>query len=783
MKYNLFNKQTIGISIILTIVWIIFAAIIISSQVHSLTQKKYLDVSISMKEQLQSLIDEKKESLEILSLSIASHFNVNESFVEKGFDLSKLPKISQTLRSKTELNNVWFQVLSTKGVSLYRSWTDKHGDDVSKLRPEVASMISEPKALNVMSVGKFDLTFKSMVPIFHNNDFIGILESLAKFNSVSSKMRAKNLDIIIIVDKKYTPQIKTPFSKKFIENYYIANKNVTEDVFKYVQDKKVSRFLSKKDFYIDKKNNKIYTTFNLQTINKKHLGYIVIFKELDSIDKEFILKAKKDSILFFVIAYFVFFAFFYYFFIKRNQKYIMTINQRLEDKVAIQTKELQSKNETYNYLAHHDSLTGLPNRLLCLERMQSSIEYAKENNTYFSVLFLDLDRFKEVNDTYGHELGDKLLKDVGEKIQTCIRKDDIIARLGGDEFVIIVEDLTNDELVVIIKKIIQVMKEPSIIEENHLYTSFSIGVSHFPIDATNADELLRNADTAMYAAKAKGKNTYAFYTNEMTKKTVQKLELSHNLREAIELESFQTYFQVKVNALTEEIVGVEGLIRWKHQSLGFIAPYIFIPLAEELNLISTIDQWMLAQSTTIIKKWKKAGLDTGKLSLNLSMSQLEDDKFIPYITKFIENADFNPNCLEFEITESQIMHDPELAIKKLESIKKLGVSIAIDDFGTGYSSLSYLKRLPIDTLKIDRSFIKDIPHDSDDMAIVKSIIALAKSLHLNIIAEGVETLEQKNFLLDEGCDVIQGYFYSKPVSEDIYKDILIKSRKTGKYTS
>ena len=442
------------------------------------------------------------------------------------------------------------------------------------------------------------------------------------------------------------------------------------------------------------------------------------------------------------------------------------LNIELEEKVNDKTKTLKHQ-------AHYDSLTALPNRLLFSDRLAQSIKHASRHKTTLSLLFLDLDRFKEVNDSLGHEVGDKLLQIVSIRLKACIREEDTIARQGGDEFTILLGDIETNDLIKLANKLISTIQEPFRINHHELYVTLSIGISNFPEDGTSSNVLLRNADTAMYKTKELGKNGYQFYNSMMTEQTLERLELDRNIRKAIERHEFQAYYQPQVDLLHKKVVGMETLIRWHHPELGTISPVQFIPLAEETGLIIPIDQWMMQESVKTLSKWQEEGIDTGKLSINLSIKQLENKDFITHLKSLLDKTGCDPKKLEFEITESQIMKNPESSITVLNHVKELGITIAIDDFGTGYSSLSYLKRLPIDKLKIDRSFIKDLPSDEEDATIVRTIIALAKSLKLDLIAEGVETQEQKEFLIKEGCHKIQGYLYSKPIPEDEYKAFLL----------
>lgn len=414
------------------------------------------------------------------------------------------------------------------------------------------------------------------------------------------------------------------------------------------------------------------------------------------------------------------------------------------------------------YQAEHDSLTNLPNRVLFIDRLEQSIRAAKENGTNIAVAFLDLDRFKEVNDSFGHEFGDSLIMQVGEKIEGALKHNHSMARLGGDEFILLLNDINENSVIDIINDVMSLFKEPFLIEHHKFFITPSIGIAMYPEHGTTHEELLRNADSAMYKAKEIGRNTYQFYTDEMTKKAIKRMTLETQLRQAVQNEEFEVYYQPQVNMKSQEIIGMEALIRWIHPSMGLISPDQFIPLAEETGMIVEIDRWVMRTAMKQFVKWQNSGFTVGCLSLNLSMVQLNHEDFIDEVKDALEDSEIAPNLVMFEVTETQVMKNPENSILMLQELKKLGVSMAIDDFGTGHSSLSYIKRLPIDKIKIDKSFVSDIPDDKDDMELTKAIIAIANSIKLEVIAEGVETKEQALFLIESGCYEAQGYFYYKP---------------------
>jgi diguanylate cyclase (GGDEF)-like protein/PAS domain S-box-containing protein len=436
----------------------------------------------------------------------------------------------------------------------------------------------------------------------------------------------------------------------------------------------------------------------------------------------------------------------------------ITERKRAED-ILVEQKNL------LDYQAHHDPLTGLPNRTLFIDRMYQGIEKAKRNRKELALFFIDLDHFKQINDSLGHDIGDEVLRIVTQRISAVIRNEDTLSRLGGDEFTVIIENLDNaQDASLLAEKILQVLKEVIEVATHKLYVSGSIGISIYPRDEENVMNLLKAADAAMYRAKDEGRNNYQFYSVEMTELAFERVVMETSLRQAIEREEFIVYYQPQIDTLNDTIVGLEALVRWNHPLMGLVSPAKFIPLAEDTGLIVEVDRLVMKQAMQQMVSWYAQGLNPGKIALNLAIKQLESPHCVSTLVQTMQTSGFKAQWLEFEMTESDVMKNPDQAIIKLKEIHALGIAIAVDDFGTGYSSLSYLKRFAITKLKIDQSFVRDIPSDEEDSAIVKAIIALGKSLNLKLIAEGVETQEQKEFLLTNGCHHMQGYLYSRPVS-------------------
>ncbi len=427
------------------------------------------------------------------------------------------------------------------------------------------------------------------------------------------------------------------------------------------------------------------------------------------------------------------------------------------------------------HIAYHDALTGLPNRVLFMDRIDQAITRAQREDGYFALLYIDIDHFKIVNDSMGHAAGDELLNVISQRLRNVLRKSDTISRLGGDEFTVIVEDLHEVEMVTkVANNILEALENPVTIYEKKVHVGGSIGIALYPQDGETFGALLKNADTAMYKAKESGRQTFQFYAQEMSHKAMHRMEMENQLRRAIKENEFVVYYQPKVNLESGCCTGVEALLRWQHPEFGLIAPDEFIQLAEETGLITQLDEWVMKESCAKFKSWLASGLELDNLSVNVSAKHFRGGGLPEYCKNIIEESGIQPLNIEIELTESALVDNNEKAKSILLELKQLGVKIALDDFGTGYASMSYLKEFPFDTVKLDRSFVQGIPENNENTAIVKAMIQLAKALKLQMVAEGVETDQQMDYLQLNDCQYAQGYLWSKPVSADVLERKLLQ---------
>jgi len=452
-----------------------------------------------------------------------------------------------------------------------------------------------------------------------------------------------------------------------------------------------------------------------------------------------------------------------------------------EDEIAcfvIDLSQNKQAREKLNHLAYHDALTDLPNQVLFKDRLKQAIALSRRNDQVQAVLLLNLDRFKTINDSLGYMAGDRLLQSVAQRLTSCVRESDTVARFGGDEFAVLLTQLPRaQDAANVARAIKQSLDQAFLFEDQEIFVSSSIGISLYPHDGRDTAGLLKTAGAALDRAKVQGGNNFQFYTSGGTTRALKQLVLESNLRPGLERSEFFVVYQPQVDVRGFHLVGMEALVRWQHPSLGLLYPSEFVQLAEDSGLIIALGDFVMRTACAQAKAWQNAGLTPMRLSVNFSARQFQQPTFITDVSHILKETNLDPRWLELELTESSIMKDPEEAIEKLHELKLMGINVAIDDFGTGYSSLNYLKRFPIDTLKIDRTFVSDVCKDPHDTAIVRAIINLGHALDLTVIAEGVETKEQLQYLSALECDVVQGFLFSKALTARAFEELLIEQRQ------
>jgi diguanylate cyclase (GGDEF)-like protein len=466
----------------------------------------------------------------------------------------------------------------------------------------------------------------------------------------------------------------------------------------------------------------------------------------------------------------------------------------LETRVANRTAELEIANKKLvaakeqavsvakqmEYHAHHDPLTGLPNRVLLKDRINTALSHAHREQCMMALLFLDLDRFKVINDSLGHAIGDQLLRVVSRRLMNCIRAEDTVARFGGDEFMVLLPSISgSSDAGRIGTKIIDALVKPVWCHGHELHITTSIGISIFPFDGTDTDTLVKNADISMYRAKTLGRNKLIYYTAEMNAMSRRQLTLETNLRKALKKNELELVYLPKIDITCNLIIGAEALLRWEHGTMGIVSPSDFIPVAEDSGLIVTIGEWVIRTAFAQLRKWHDAGHNRLSIAVNLSYAQLSRHGLLHTVRQALQESGIDAGMAEFEITENVVMQNVDAVIATLEIMKRMGFSIAMDDFGTGYSSLSYLRRLPVDTVKIDQSFVREVPDNKNDVSIAQAIIAMAKSLGLAVVAEGVENTKQMNFFRQQGVNLQQGYLFSEPVTAEVFRRMLDEQASPG----
>lgn len=601
-----------------------------------------------------------------------------------------------------------------------------------------------------------------------NNTPVIIITSLEDENSVNLAFEAGATDYIskpinwAVLRKRISRLLYTRFTEKNLNR----SEAFSHSIVNHAIDSIITIDRSGTINFINPAVEKVFQYSSSELIGK---NINVLIPELDYKDNEFInahievTGARKDKLII---------------------PFELTVSEFCIDRECFFTlicrdvTERKNYEKAIEYHAFYDSLTGLPNRILLKERMSHEISHAKHMKHKLAVMYLDLDRFKLINDTLGNDVGDRLLQEVAEKFKKCVSSTDTVARIGGDEFVILLPKITREEEVVkLANKLLEIIREPVVIDNHELYISVSIGITFYPDDSEDTETLITNADIAMYRAKENGKNNFEIYTESLNAKALERLEMENSLRRALEYKEFVLYYQPKVDTKTEEITGMEALIRWQHPKLGLVLPNKFIPLAEETGLIIPMGEWVLRTACAENKALQNAGFPHLTVAVNLSPVQFELQDLTKMVFKILEETKLEPQYLELEITESIAMQNIQHTIKTINELKEMGIKFAIDDFGTGYSSLSQLNSFSVNKLKIDKSFVGQIHGKKEDSIMASTIMALGKGLKLEIIAEGVETQEQANFFKESTCEEMQGYFFGKPMASEEFSKFYTKKLK------
>ncbi|MGB0282284.1 MAG: putative bifunctional diguanylate cyclase/phosphodiesterase [Neptuniibacter sp.] len=646
----------------------------------------------------------------------------------------------------------------------------RYGDTIQRETSLRAQRTQRPSfGFELGVLGTF--TLRAVAPVYLDNQLVGYIELGKEIEDIAADIsNTFDLDWAVMIDKSYL--VETDWKAGMQVLGRSAKWNQYPDV--VISASSYTHAPELHDAFISGLNDEskllsLNDTMRvgvipLQDMKRKKVGWLLIF-----IDETEALRTSSVRDQFYLL--------FLGMIISLLLLIIWKVLGRADDQVIRNQEKL-------HHMAHHDELTGLPNRKFFYERLSHAIDLSTRHNRQLAVLFIDLDNFKDVNDMLGHDTGDEVLQCVAEHLRPHLRKDDTLARNSGDEFVILMEDIKDEhDCGVVADKIGDEFNRALKLSQQSVDLTASIGVAIFPQDGDCADDLMANADSAMYLAKEMGKNRYYFYNKKLAEATQRRIKLENGIRNALQEGRFSLVYQPQINLITEKISGVEALLRWQDPEMGFVSPVEFIPVAENIGAIQEIGKFVLFEACKQAREWLDHHYEFGKIAVNLSVRQLQSQDFVPSVREALNQFNLPAEMLTIEVTESLLMTHMDDGIEQLRALRKLGVTISIDDFGTGYSSLSQLKALPIQTLKIDRSFISDLPGDESDVVITKTIISMACNLGLDTIAEGVETIEQANFLKENDCVTIQGYLYSKPLTSSGIRSLFLSHSKDYAHSS
>jgi len=724
--------------------------------------------------------------------------------VEQWIDLGYLKSIEELFKQLKSTKHDLHSINLVNAQAKISISTLNNTNNINILNQHLKKLLNEYKLLQTNEIVVSELIVNNEQP------YIYMIKKVKGYDSyVFMIMNFKNIELLLSNFEDEITGDKPVYIVDKNKHIILSTDNVTQTNITYKDTKKIDKHNQLDEgiyHFIDSKNDEILLSYDevYEFGVNDALGWRVISSIPISMINEYVnqslYKNKQISIVILIIVFIILML------LSRNivhsiQKVIKVANNissgdysarvlgkntttefqvlssalnSMAQKIQTRTNKLEEQKLLLENLAHYDSLTQIPNRVLFKDRIEQAIVKAHRHKSMFALFYIDLDEFKQINDSFGHDTGDDILRTITSRVSSALREEDTFSRLGGDEFTIILEDLSDMSAAALIaEKVINTIKKPLKVDGHTFKVSTSIGISIYPKDTNDRAELIKFSDIAMYKAKSEGKDNYQFYSKEMTNQSLQRIKMKHSIEYGIENNEFEVHYQPQFNVSSNQLVGMEALIRWNHHSKGYIAPLDFLPLAQESNLIIKLDQWVMKTAMRQIVQWRKKGLNPGRVALNLSIKHLQNNAFMDILKSTLNETGCQADWIELEVTESHIMNDFEESIVKLKEINSLGIKVSVDDFGTGYSSLSYLKLLPIDKLKIDKSFVDDLCTSADDLAIVKAIIALCESLNLVVLAEGVETQEQSDVLVEHGCEVIQGYLYAKPQSsKNIEKNFL-----------
>lgn len=868
-------------------------------------QVRYQQTASNAEKLLQSSLDAQQEQIALAALFLSKDsqiVNVLKSKDSRNLDFSKVFARGQKFGG---LHNARIQIIDAEGISLYRSWTSKVGDRISEKRLDLQLFFQQPKIMHSLSIGKYNLTNKTIVPIYEGDILLGAFEVIGLLDSVIEDLHKAGIEFLALADRKFKAQMLDQNPARYVDNQFIINFPKYANIIEALKAKQVYKVAHQQDFYICEKPNWFVSFKPMQSIEGSPMAVFYLFQPLDKVNAT-ILTTPKQAYMAWILGFLIFILAYWgrYFYkksldssadqrhlqsqVKNSEQQVlqqakfwqevidgvedvtMVVHQKgkesLMNKTASDLMSIRHKNGTQclqclqnlqhgqvcfdnercpvqqsylqkekittveeivinreprfyeftatpviaengevtevvevghditsyeknkqklhlqrqklNEIAFYDSLTGLPNRRLFLEQLEKSIELAKRKHSKVALMFLDLDLFKQINDSHGHEVGDQVLIHCAQRLQSVLRKTDFVARLGGDEFTIIIEHFNNEEVLGdIVNTVLTAVSEPCSVGSQDFFITVSIGISLFPNDGHSIHDLLKNADTAMYQAKDSGRNSYAFYNQAMTRAAVERIQLEMQLRRAIENHEFTVFYQPQYEIQTQNISGFEALIRWQHPDKGLTYPDEFITVAEETGMIAKIGEVVMEEAMLTIRDWHLNNLTSGRMAINISSKQFANRELLQTLKALLHKTQCQPEWIELELTETAVMKNPTLGAELLQEIKAMGVTISIDDFGTGYSSLTQLRNMPIDKVKIDQSFIMQLPYDNEDIEITKTIIAMAQNLGLEMIAEGIENADQSEFLNNSGCLNAQGFLFSRPLPREEIETLIFKLNK------